>query len=588
MRIGIFYNILITAIFVTFFTKADAQCTLSIDNVQVSNSVSCNGSCDGELTVTYSGEVGNVSFQWFDANNSDLGINNAIAPNLCAGSYSITITDANNCIVSSNFTLTEKPAINYTSTRTHTTCNGNTGELTITGTGGCNQFLYGIDGGALQASGTFPGLSVGFYDITIRDTCGCSSTFREYITATDGPNLTPNYIEPACFGEDNGSISLFAFGAPVLAYSIDGGISTTNNNIFSNLAPETYDILVEDGNGCQALVVINMIEPDSIYIIPELLNETCVGNNGEATFHAVGGTGAFDFSFDSSPFQTDSTFTGLVGGTYTYNIEDANNCAVNGQVTLTTGAGATINNVLSTNPTCSDTCNGAVLITATGNEPLSYDLNGTIQSTGSYNELCVGNYTLTISDIDGCISTQNITLSAPSPPTAGFTVSDTTGISPLNVVFTNSSTGAADYNWIFGDSLSSTSSDANPTFTFNEIGAYNVILIAANGACYDSAFATITVSGEPGVIMPNVFTPNNDGVNDIFRPIMIGIEAVEGSVFNRWGEKVYEWYGKNSYWDGYTQPSGQLAPTGPYYYIINATDINGVTYENQGFVYLKR
>ena len=209
MRIGIFYYIIFVA-GIALSTKASAQCNLSIGGIQESNAISCNGACNGELTAIYSGAFGNVSFLWTDANNNDLGINNAIAPNLCAGDYTVTITDANNCVETASFTLVDPAAIVATTTRTNTTCGGNTGELVINGSGGCSTNLqYTLDGGTPQATGTFSNLVPGIYSILIEDTCGCSATLTEYIATTDGPSITSiAATNPTCFEEDNGIIDI--------------------------------------------------------------------------------------------------------------------------------------------------------------------------------------------------------------------------------------------------------------------------------------------------------------------------------------------------------------------------------------------
>lgn len=591
MRINLFYYILFLSGIALSTKQVGAQCTLAIDAVQETNAISCNGNCDGEITASHSGASGNITFQWFDANNNDLNINNSIAPGLCAGSYTVTITDGNNCVETSTFTLTEPDAISYTATRTNVTCGDNSGELVITGTGGCASNLqYSLDGGTPQASGTFSNLAQGFYSITIADTCNCSATFTEYIATTDGPvisNITP--VNPTCFESDNGSIDITATGSGTLMYSIDGGVILNSNNVITNLPPNTYEIVVRDDSGCETYDVVILTEPELITATVDVIDETCVLNNGSIVIHASGGTGAYSFSLDAGAFQPDSSFTSLAGGLHNYTIEDANLCQVStGQITLISGDGPTITNLITNDPTCSDICDGSVLVAATGKDPLTYELDGTPQSSPSFTEICTGSHTLQIVDADGCVTEQLFTMSAITAPVAAFTVSDTVGTPPLDVTFTNSSQDALSYSWDFGDNLS-TSTDSLPTFTYADTGTFVITFVAANGVCADTAYATIILDeGDPQFTMPNIFTPNNDGVNDVFRPIMVGIETIEGGVFNRWGQKIYEWYGNNSYWDGYTHPAGQLAPEGPYFFIVTAVDVNGVTYEEQGVVYLKR
>jgi len=99
---------------------------------------------------------------------------------------------------------------------------------------------------------------------------------------------------------------------------------------------------------------------------------------------------------------------------------------------------------------------------------------------------------------------------------------------------------------------------------------------------------SIYVEGIASIIVPNVFTPNGDGVNDYFILTTEGITEVNARIFNRWGEKIYEWYGINGIWDGRAYPSGKKVPSGQYFYVISAVDINGIAIEKQGNLSLLR
>lgn len=89
------------------------------------------------------------------------------------------------------------------------------------------------------------------------------------------------------------------------------------------------------------------------------------------------------------------------------------------------------------------------------------------------------------------------------------------------------------------------------------------------------------------IIVPNVFSPNGDGINDVFTLNTIGLKTVAAEIYNRWGQKLYEWHTINGGWDGYTV-SGVPVSDGTYYYTINATSINGKKYVEKGFISLLR
>ena len=585
------FHIFFTTTITLIIGTVSAQCTLVVDDIVESSSVSCNGSCDGELRVTFSGEIGTTTFQWFDASNIDLGINNDTATAVCAGTYTVIITDNNNCTVDTIITLSEPLAITSTITRVNTSCASLAGELSIAGGGGCGPpYTNFIDGAALLGSDSI-GLAVGFYTVTIQDNCGCSQEFTEYVSSTDGPSFSTSFVNPPCNGEANGTITIIdTLGVTPITQSINGGISFSTNLVYNNLPPNGYQIIVQDGTGCQSLAYLNLTEPDIISVAPILIDETCVLNDGSIDFQSSGGTGVFSYSIDNgASFQAGSLFTGLTGGVYVYVIEDDNDCQVFGQAALTSIPGPIITNSSFSNPDCSNNCNGTISITANDNSAINYSLDGgvTSQATGEFIDLCSGNYTIDITNIEGCETSQNLILTAPMPPTAEFIVSDTNGSAPLTVVFTNSSVGATSYFWDFGSS-SSTGQEMDETFEYTAEGFYTVMMVASELLCTDTAYQVIRVIGTPDISMPNVFTPNNDGVNDVFRPFAIGMTEIIGEIYNRWGELIYKWQGIDGYWDGYTSPSGLLAPPGSYFYVVTALDVGGVSHTLSGAVQLMR
>jgi gliding motility-associated-like protein len=162
---------------------------------------------------------------------------------------------------------------------------------------------------------------------------------------------------------------------------------------------------------------------------------------------------------------------------------------------------------------------------------------------------------------------------------ASFVPSPQSGIVPLTVGFTNTSIGASTYTWDFGNGDNSILTD--PSTIYTDIGTYNVMLIAYAGGCSDTAYIVIETFGKSTIIIPNVFTPNGDGSNDVFTVDGTNLESVEAEIFNRWGQKMYEWKHVKGYWDGRTQ-SGIEAPDGTYFYIISAKGIDGEEYFKKG------
>jgi gliding motility-associated-like protein len=166
------------------------------------------------------------------------------------------------------------------------------------------------------------------------------------------------------------------------------------------------------------------------------------------------------------------------------------------------------------------------------------------------------------------------------------------GEAPLLVDFINTSTGGVSFQWNLGNLFTSTSKNVSYTFTTKGEGSsiYVVTLIAINDfGCADTAKVTLTIDPHSELIVPNIFTPNDDGVNDIFTLESTGLNFMQAQLFNRWGLQMYEWNSIHGGWDGRTS-TGLRAPEGTYYYIIKAKGEGqtGKNYEFKGSFTLLR
>ena len=167
---------------------------------------------------------------------------------------------------------------------------------------------------------------------------------------------------------------------------------------------------------------------------------------------------------------------------------------------------------------------------------------------------------------------------------ASFTISDTSAYEPATIDFNNTSINATNGNWNFGDGQTSTT--YNGVNTYANDGTYLVTLIASNTfGCSDTAFNTITVLPIPEIIIPNIFTPNSDNVNDVFFVNHPLITNIHGAIYNRWGNLLYESNAIDFIWNG-NEESGEMTPEGTYFYIMEITMINGEVREKSGAVML--
>ncbi|MFN3918433.1 MAG: gliding motility-associated C-terminal domain-containing protein [Flavobacteriales bacterium] len=197
-----------------------------------------------------------------------------------------------------------------------------------------------------------------------------------------------------------------------------------------------------------------------------------------------------------------------------------------------------------------------------------------------------GQHQITYTTSGACGGSDAITINV-GGPNASFTANPPTGTIPLSVDFTNTSTGSnLTSDWFFGNGL--TSNQTNPSTLYENLGDYNVVLIVTDDiGCSDTAEFAIVVVGESGVLIPNVFTPNGDGINDIFYVTTENIVELKATVFNRWGQVVFEWDALNSGWDGRTL-AGEEASEGTYFFVFKALGADGKEYDYTGSVLLRR
>jgi len=200
--------------------------------------------------------------------------------------------------------------------------------------------------------------------------------------------------------------------------------------------------------------------------------------------------------------------------------------------------------------------------------------------------LSEGIYTFYVQEtLNGCSGSIDSANANVFDVSASFTASPESGNIPLLVDLTNTSTVVDTINdafdWTFGNG--ETSLDFEPSVTFNEPGTFTITLTVTNeeNMCSDSYSVDIVVNGEHTITVPNIFTPNGDGQNDVFAITSENVITLEAVIFDRWGLLIYEWDGVNGGWNGRTK-AGIEASEGTYYYLITFTDYKGEVFNLQG------
>jgi gliding motility-associated-like protein len=211
-----------------------------------------------------------------------------------------------------------------------------------------------------------------------------------------------------------------------------------------------------------------------------------------------------------------------------------------------------------------------------GDNTLSSDQNPSVTYTSSG----IRSISLTVSNNFGCTATQseNIEIIVIPSPTANFSISPSAVFSNDVVQFNDASTNATSWLWDFGNGTFSNST--NPTYTYENSGTYDVVLIVTNENCVDTAAATLTVKDPFFIYVPNAFTPDGNEFNQVFKPILSGSfdpYDYQLIIFNRWGEVVFESFNVNIGWDG--SYGTEVAPDGNYIWKIILGNKNSASKE---------
>lgn len=307
--------------------------------------LSCNGSADGEITLTASGGIAPLQVS---LNGGAFQVNGFNFANLAAGDHIIQIKDASDCTLDTTITLNEPDAIVIDNEEfTHISCHdANDGSITITASGGIAPLEYSIDGGAsYNGSNVFNNLAAGGYQISVRDANLCEVLGSVMIINNPGeitlPPATITHLN--CNNDGSGTMTINVSGGTApYEYSIDNGLTFQTEATFSGLNSGSYAIVVRDVNGCSASGSETITEPEKLrrWKPEESTNiSTCYGDNiGSIFIHVAGGTQPYQFSINGTdgPFQSDSLFTLLPAGNYSVYVQDANGCEVIGNSIIIT------------------------------------------------------------------------------------------------------------------------------------------------------------------------------------------------------------------------------------------------------------
>ncbi len=545
----------------------------------------CFGAALGSASANFINATGSVNYIWS---------NNATTPtisSLVAGTYSVSATDQNNCLLIGDIVISEPAEVNLIVDVIDALCFGTNGSATANPVGGTAPFVFEWSNGLIGQTVNIP---AGNYSVTSTDAQTCKQTGTLIINEPAGINVITQQTDISCYNGNDGEITFNVSGGTGMSYSFSWQPNVSSSNTAMNLTAGVYFVTITDMNSCNSEYQITLTEPNAIGLDATETFIDCYGNNsGKISAVTSGGSVPFNYSiykYDILLFSSQTgLFDNLFAGDYTIIVEDNNNCFDTVDVTIiqpdSLSAQYSVNDV-----SCFNYDNGEIIVTAFGGTPgYTYSISNDIQNqNGVFTNLIAGNYIITVLDINNCETVLSTNITQPDPVSINIEITEDTISFGESITISVSSNINGDpiYTWSPTDNLSCNNC-ANPKFSGNTTTTYTLTIINDFG-CIGNDNVTIYVVPDYTVFVPNAFSPNGDGNNDTWKVFgnIPGMTELQIDIFNRWGEKVFTGSLDNIEWDG-TYKGNFLNP-GVYAWHVKTKFLDGYTKNLKGSLTLIR
>lgn len=547
--------------------------------------VSCKGFNDGALVAYPSGGTGPYRYRW---NSHPFADTLQASSELFASTYRVTVTDANGCTVLGVDTVTQPTAITAISSSTMTACNDdftNDGTATLVASGGNGGFSYLWN---TTDSTTFvDSLITGWYYVTVTDSIGCIYEDSVLVDAPPRIMIADTSITlVSCFGGSNGTASIVPIGGtPPYDYNWLTNPAQTAPTA-TGLSQGWYSVVVKDANNCYLdttnIFVRQPFRPldAEITAFPPRCKDGSDGRLGISP--AIGGTAGYTYVWSTG----DSTFNvfGVPSGNYNVTITDAKGCIFI-KDTIIENPERFYFDVNTIPVTCFDGSDGQIIVNNAfggAGAPFAYGFNnGLFQTDSTFINLPPTDMHVAVRDGNGCEQDTIVTIHNAIELfiDAGSDKQIYLGDSAVINALVNTSDPLA-YTWTPEIDLSCSTCPSPTVIPTQDETTYTVMVVDSNG-CMAEDDIIISVIQQRKAYIPNAFTPNGDGINDVFVPFggegVIGVKYFQ--IYNRWGELVHSVsnFAAGDYtfgWDG-TLVGSTMANPGVYVFVVEYEFIDG-------------
>lgn len=457
-------------------------------------------------------------------------------------SYSVTVTDTNNCTASTTASVTVNALpVAVINPVVSSICNGENATLTASGGTG---YLWSNAAVSTSITVSPPGDTT--YTVTVTNAAGCSDTATAGIVVYALPAaVITATTDTLCSGEP---VTLTASGGVTYQWSM-----MQNTAIITNNPPTTtnYSVTVSDANQCSASATKLIVVIPAMNLSATATHVSCSGaNDGSIDVTVSSGVAPYHYLWGDNSAVED--LSGLSSGTYTVTVTDLVGCTVSGSSTITEPNPLVLTSAV-TQPTCPQLGNNgsAVLSSTGGTAPYSYTwANGA--TNDNLQQMPPGSYAVTLTDAHHCSATDHFLLAFIYDFDVTASQDDTINIGGSSSIYYTLTGNAGNYTSVWSPAFTLSCNSCNsPTATPNVSTDYT-ITITNDAGCIASDVLRVYVIPDYTLFAPNAFSPNNDGNNDVFK-LFGEIQAVaflDIQIFNRIGEKVFESQDHDFAWDG--------------------------------------
>ncbi|MFH2143669.1 MAG: PKD domain-containing protein [Bacteroidota bacterium] len=549
--------------------------------------------CTGSSTILDAG-AGYIGYSWSPSGNTQTITVNA------AGTYSVTVIDANGCYGSTQVDVIESSSIIATLTPTNILCNGDaSGAIDVTLSGGSAPYTFLWSNNATTQD--LSSITAGTYQVTVTDNNGCSTIESIALTEPSAIAISTSSDAYLCNGQTVILSASVTGGTPPLSYYWNGVLGTANH-VVGPSSTTYYQVYAVDINGC-----ISQTNTIYVYVLPNVdlelsanTDHICPGDEVLILPNISPGIPPY-YLYDDQGLVINPPMIVYPMDTTTYfvYVEDQCGSVASDEITIYTYP-------LPPVFFSADTMSGCQPLTVQFNsqytaasyvwnfgdndfDNLSFD-NDPVHIYDNPGTFTVN---LTVTSEEGCensYTVENMIIVYKNPEAKFINEPEAASIIKPIIYFFNLSSGHSISYWNFGDGYESNQENPFHTYPIYPTGIYNVMLVVESDmGCVDTTYKDIIIQNEYTFYAPTAFSPDFDGINDIFLVYGNGIDKrnFKMIIYDRWGEPVFETEDLYQGWDGRIN-GGETGKIGTYTWLVIFKDIRGIEREETGAVSIIR